>query len=193
MSKPRFPPILEKGKCRGCGKPVPPRRQTWCSTECCRAHHPGIARELVKQRDKGVCANCGVDTARLERRLPAPWTGPPEPKRYHPKFRPNGINSPFDRERYDRALTIRNKRTRQWRIAADKRREAYRKAGWPTNPCRHFWEADHIIPHSEGGTYELSNMRTLCILCHKARTRLWHKARKAVKKADQLELIGKGI
>lgn len=29
------------------------------------------------------------------------------------------------------------------------------------------WEADHIVPRCEGGTNELSNLRTLCCPCHK--------------------------
>jgi len=28
------------------------------------------------------------------------------------------------------------------------------------------WHADHIIPVAEGGTHDLSNLRTLCIHCH---------------------------
>lgn len=30
-----------------------------------------------------------------------------------------------------------------------------------------FWDADHIVPVAEGGGQcDLSNMRTLCLLCH---------------------------
>lgn len=32
------------------------------------------------------------------------------------------------------------------------------------------WEADHAIPLIEGGSYELDNLRTLCVPCHKAQT-----------------------
>jgi 5-methylcytosine-specific restriction enzyme A len=33
---------------------------------------------------------------------------------------------------------------------------------------RHFWDADHIAPVAEGGgECDLSNMRTLCLKCHK--------------------------
>jgi hypothetical protein len=38
---------------------------------------------------------------------------------------------------------------------------------------RHLWDADHILPVARGGgECGLSNMRTLCLLCHRAR----HKA-----------------
>jgi hypothetical protein len=33
------------------------------------------------------------------------------------------------------------------------------------------WEADHIIPISEGGPDSLDNMRTLCVACHRGETR----------------------
>lgn len=36
---------------------------------------------------------------------------------------------------------------------------------------RHLWDADHIIPVSEGGgECDLSNMRTLCLKCHREAT-----------------------
>jgi 5-methylcytosine-specific restriction endonuclease McrA len=36
---------------------------------------------------------------------------------------------------------------------------------------RHLWDADHIVPVSEGGgECSLANMRTLCLKCHKAAT-----------------------
>ncbi len=36
---------------------------------------------------------------------------------------------------------------------------------------RHLWDADHIVPVVEGGgECDLSNMRTLCLKCHRATT-----------------------
>src|SRR5512140_1067765 len=36
---------------------------------------------------------------------------------------------------------------------------------------RHLWDADHIVPVAEGGgECDLSNMRTLCLRCHRAAT-----------------------
>lgn len=36
---------------------------------------------------------------------------------------------------------------------------------------RHFWDADHIVPVAEGGgECDLSNMRTLCLKCHREAT-----------------------
>jgi 5-methylcytosine-specific restriction protein A len=42
--------------------------------------------------------------------------------------------------------------------------------GWDSGR-RRWWEADHIVPCHEGGQNVLSNLQTLCTLCHKARTR----------------------
>ena len=52
--------------CRRCNAEVPKGRRTFCSQEC--VHHwsmrtnPGYVRQQVYQRDKGVCALCGLDT-----------------------------------------------------------------------------------------------------------------------------------
>ena len=36
---------------------------------------------------------------------------------------------------------------------------------------RHLWDADHIVPVAEGGgECDLSNMRTLCLKCHREAT-----------------------
>lgn len=36
---------------------------------------------------------------------------------------------------------------------------------------RSFWDANHIVPVSEGGTSDLNNLETLCILCHQKHTK----------------------
>ncbi len=80
-SKPRrhAPPMdhrkTTKGRiCRYCGGPITnARRQTFCSDACvdqwiCRSSSSG-ARTVVYARDRGVCAQCGVDCVRLASRL----------------------------------------------------------------------------------------------------------------------------
>lgn len=32
------------------------------------------------------------------------------------------------------------------------------------------WECDHLVPLSKGGTNDITNLRVLCRLCHKAKT-----------------------
>lgn len=70
---PRFPPLRRdahgKMLCRGCGGAVPHDRRTWCSQECKERNDPSVTYALVRVRDRGVCALCGLDTEGLRRRL----------------------------------------------------------------------------------------------------------------------------
>lgn len=61
-----------KGECAFChSKPLPKRHRRWCSTACAEEglirSNANFARQKVFARDKGVCAQCGVDTQVLER------------------------------------------------------------------------------------------------------------------------------
>lgn len=60
-----------KPLCRWCHSEVPGRRRTFCSDVCVHEWKlrtdAGYLREQVLARDKGVCAQCGVDTIRLRR------------------------------------------------------------------------------------------------------------------------------
>lgn len=86
--------------CKVCGKSLPPRRRAYCSDECWCRNTPSIMRDQVFARDRGICALCGLDTAKLTR-----------------KYLGNS----------------------------------------------HYWEADHIVPVSEGGGLcGLEGYRTLC-------------------------------
>ena len=64
-----------KGTCRYCGGPVTPPRRTWCSAACVQERairtSAASARAHVYDRDKGVCALCGLDTDALEREATA--------------------------------------------------------------------------------------------------------------------------
>lgn len=55
-----------KGQCRWCAGPVPRPRRSWCSQACVEAYKiradGGYARMKVFERDRGVCAVCGIDT-----------------------------------------------------------------------------------------------------------------------------------
>jgi 5-methylcytosine-specific restriction endonuclease McrA len=44
-------------------------------------------------------------------------------------------------------------------------------AEWNMRGRKSLWDADHIVPVAEGGgECDLSNLRTLCLKCHRART-----------------------
>lgn len=38
---------------------------------------------------------------------------------------------------------------------------------WPQS---YTWEADHVVPLIDGGSFGLDNLQTLCVDCHKAKT-----------------------
>lgn len=68
---------------------------------------------------------------------------------------------------------------------------ALRRMGWPADPCRDWWEADHIRARHLGGNDHPSNLRTLCVPCHKGVTRQQAKAR-ARRRRDQSASLFQG-
>jgi 5-methylcytosine-specific restriction enzyme A len=130
------PDSLPKGEngrnlCRWCQLEVPAGRRTFCSEWCVNEwklrSSPAYLREQVLERDRGVCAECGLDC---------------------------------------RAEFFRLKRLRG----------ASRIAGWAKWGLRpgqrsSLWDADHVVPVVEGGgECDLSNIRTLCLRCHRKAT-----------------------
>lgn len=168
----RYPKQPEKKKCRGCHGDVPKGRSSWCSNKCYDTYEPKRVRWFCQQRDKYICHHCGVDSEKMRARYEhaARWESPNQYRYFQ-----NGI---FEREKYDAALKIAHRHERRWRDAAKKRMVAMRAEGWPHHACRDWWEMDHVTPYSEGGLTILENVRTLCVLCHKKRTKKWHKDRK---------------
>jgi len=87
----------------------------------------GYLREQVLARDKGICAECGIDTE-------AEWK---------------------------RIQRLRGKR--RWQLLTEWKLRGRRR--------RDLWDADHIVPVAEGGgECDLSNIRTLCLKCHRKAT-----------------------
>jgi len=132
------PKSLPKGPngrslCRWCALEVPPGRFSFCSEWCVNEWRlrsdPGYLRERVFERDRGVCAACGLNTVAEWRRI--------------------------RRLRGARRLAALS----EWGLARGRRRS--------------LWDADHILPVAEGGgECDLENLRTLCLKCHRAATRV---------------------
>ncbi len=124
--------------CRMCQSRIPKGRRTLCSDQCSDALGMAVnwnwARAKVKERDQGVCANCGCDTARLLRVLNKAFSGP---SYYH------------------------NRMGKQFLL---------RLMRFDTHDVD-LWQADHIVEVVRGGTNELTNLQTLCVPCHKAKTK----------------------
>ncbi len=130
------PSLLRRGPgghalCRWCQAEVPKGRRTFCCDACVHEWKlrtdPGYLREHVFERDRGVCAKCGVDTIALRR----------------------------DMRKLD--FAARRQFLKKWKLSENSRKS--------------LWDADHVLPVAEGGGQcDLSNMRTLCLLCHREAT-----------------------
>lgn len=62
-----------RGICRWCRIEVPKGRRTFCSEDCVHEWRlrtdPGYLRDQVLQRDRGICAVCGLNTIEFYRRF----------------------------------------------------------------------------------------------------------------------------
>jgi 5-methylcytosine-specific restriction protein A len=170
-----FPLLRDEGGrplCRWCGGPVKPPRRTLCCDAC--VHELSLRTSTsylayqVFLRDKGVCAICGQDTERPERvrRLIVEM---------HSWHRFSGYGTPGIFRKSEAVLH------ELWRWAFG----ATRFAGLPS---QWRWEADHVVPVSEGGGgCGLENMRTLCLPCHGKETgRLRRRLNQRARASDDL-------
>lgn len=150
--------------CRGCGKPVGPGRRTWCGESCVHAYklrHDGVyLRAQVFKRDRGICAVCGIDAESLRRssdgwHVRGVWI----------------MDHPAPHYCSNSKLYLDWLRTADSMISvAQARAKELRALGWPSRR-RTFWDADHIVEVvNGGGACDLSNIQTLCCLCHRKKT-----------------------
>lgn len=133
--------------CRWCHLEVPAgRRRTFCGAECHREFlyviNFGVCRRATGQRDQWICQACGTDCAKVRRVL--------------------------------RCVM----RSRRVVLGADGRHiSPYSVAAWAArlmmlgDPLRSQWEADHVVPRYQGGPDHPTNLRVLCVACHRQRTR----------------------
>ena len=177
-----YPPKGPDGKrvCRWCGQGVGSRIY-WCSDKCVREYQiasckGGTIQYEVNKRDEGVCAACRFDTAKLRRILDKIL----HRSRYgYSRWRESYWNE-TEEQRQKRSGREGRLRARDLRLL-EQLRDKY-----PWAFSRHYgdrlgqrvplqqslWEADHIVPVSEGGgACGLENFRTLCVPCHKAETK----------------------
>lgn len=126
--------------CRQCGTETTPPKRTFCSDECIHnwkiRSQGAYAREQVFERDRGVCASCGLNTEELKSVL----------------------------------YKVRNEKGEQ--AYEDLLEDFGRKTGYSFPLDKHSWEADHIKPvQFGGGSCGLENLQTLCVPCHRVKTR----------------------
>jgi len=144
--------------CRWCQKPVPRKRMSYCSEQCfievdCRASS-GALRQHVENRDKGICAGCGCDTEKLRRVVDYAGVSLSNCESYGKPSR--GRLGWWTSD--------------IWPI--------FTAMGFNYSAHSPLWEADHIVEFSAGGESSLANTQTLCVPCHKAKTKQMHAERK---------------
>jgi 5-methylcytosine-specific restriction protein A len=192
-----------KPLCRWCHDPVPKGRRTMCSEECVHEMRlrlePGYARRKVLERDRGVCAVCGLDTARIESLLgalhrvafdsywvdengrsgPGSWMSGGAQKIEHPA-------AAHRREQLDIALAILG----MWSGHSVRTFACAWERPEKSLGLKHsLWQMDHINPVVEGGGQcGLDNLRTLCLRCHKNATAELA-SRRARARNPQLDLV----
>lgn len=150
---PTFGKIVWKKHCRWCRGPLPPRRSSFCSDGCVReyliAYDAGYMRQLLYDRDKGVCQSCGLHTSTMEAQRESVHQLP--------------HRSRIQAQRKEDALSL-----------LEDEFESRGIPGWVARKQRSLWDADHIIPVADGGLLlGLNNIRTLCIGCHQKVTKMF--------------------
>lgn len=149
-----------------CPNLVPKGRVYFCSQACAFEvqirRDASFLRARTKERDRGVCAKCGIDTEQLKRILrfahasladlllsDKPWQG----------------NLYWFKQIMQRDL-----------MGADL---------WNHVESMCQWQADHIVEVTDGGAPYLKNIQTLCVPCHKAKTKAQHGERAAKRRAQK--------
>jgi 5-methylcytosine-specific restriction enzyme A len=177
-----------KGRCTWCDGELPKGRRCWCSEECLAAFNercwPQYVGRRIEERDKGICALCGIDVKEADELLKQIKANVGAACLRHPDnrrllFARQNALGPIPR--YGKAANAaywkRHSRLCDC-IACVLRRE--HPAGW---------EADHITPVIEGGGLcGLDGYRTLCIACHRSETAKLA-ARLRVKRRPQASLV----
>jgi 5-methylcytosine-specific restriction endonuclease McrA len=167
--------------CRWCGAGLTGRRTGWCSQACVDQYlirkDPSRARKLVAHRDRGVCAECGRDTDELYRF----WNRRPWQNYRNESLQPyrEELHDAW-RRLFEASLGLGPGARNSINIGDKGPRNAVWLGG--------YWDMDHITPVVEGGGgCGLSNLRTLCIPCHRGATAELA-ARRAAERKPQREL-----
>lgn len=157
--------LMEKGPrghplCRWCHRETPYRHSTFCGPECVHEwklrSDASYLRGAMYARDHGVCAACRTDTDALIRYL------------------------------RDRIPCVVDGHGSAKRITPILPQHRALMAARRYDVGRSLWAADHIVPVAEGGGQcDMRNMQTLCVPCHKAKSRAEAQRRANAKRAGR--------
>lgn len=154
--------------CRWCGTEVPRGRRTFCGDDCIHEWRlrsdPGYMRAQVWRRDRGVCASCGIDTTDVIKQIGQIRAQVQRDVRI--EHYPIGNDAT---KRYHRYLAAMEQHFQELLLAAGI------DPSFPRSRDT-LWDADHIVPVSEGGgECGMENIRTLCWWCHQTETAKMHR------------------
>jgi 5-methylcytosine-specific restriction endonuclease McrA len=146
-------------RCRQCGKPS--MSGHYCSQECLDQYRDlnavrkgRIDRDIIFRRDKGVCARCNLDTEKLSRVIGKALDLSSR------RYTGEGIRR---QNLYYRARRFLDKLIRRYPWAF--------QIGQSLQVRPHLWEADHSLARCRGGSDSIKNIKTLCVGCHRGKTK----------------------
>lgn len=156
------------GHCIVCQKKLLGKQTKYCSLDCsydafnkmmfAKGSSTHIRKEVFA-RDRGICAECGVDAEKVRRISDAAfyalhdYCGDANPFPYKNEwigFKMINHHDDWEKQYFKDARKI-------WKDT-------------PLNFGGSCWQADHIVEVVHGGKHEMSNLQTLCNLCHKRKT-----------------------
>jgi 5-methylcytosine-specific restriction protein A len=158
---------VEKGPhgfnlCRWCRTEVMPPRRTFCSMPCIHEwklrNQPEYTKHCVKERDHGVCKLCGVDTVILHQELKKLWSA------YQKDCA----------EYLDLSIPSETRRHNMSKIMEAFEEKCLKPVAisWSRFQGKRIWDVDHVLEVAAGGgSAGLDNLQTLCVKCHKAKTK----------------------
>jgi 5-methylcytosine-specific restriction endonuclease McrA len=156
MAKKRYikKPKVETGRCTWCKELVYGRRRKWCSDQCVHEYRirssPGYIRKIIYARDRGICAECAIDTKPVKTKIEILRKA--VVSQFFPKKETEILWDLL--ERYGHKPKTRTQKYLRSRV-------------------RSLWEVDHILPVKEGGGgCDERNLQTLCRPCHLRKTKL---------------------
>jgi 5-methylcytosine-specific restriction endonuclease McrA len=165
-----FFPLRSDGKCRKCEMPQSGKQTSWCSKVCqdtayyevmIARGHPAYIRQEVFDRDDGICASCGAD-CKIAERISI--------RVQHAFYDWISYIVPFE-DWFPREVGVKSQKDiyekEFYRFARKLLKDSLLSFG---SSC---WHADHITELAAGGKNELGNFQTLCLVCHKKKTRIF--------------------